>query len=381
MRIAVFSDTFFPQINGVSRVLGKYLEYMDKKDIEYSLFVPDKQERVYDGNIIPLGGVKFVLYPEMKIVIPRYLKVKHVLDAFKPDLVHLATPFSMGLMGMKYARARQLPLISSYHTNFDQYLNYYDLPLLIGPVNKYVKWFHSFSQLNFCPSRETLLQLQELGINNLEVCPNGVDQEFFSPDFRNDQTRQSLFAGDEGPILLYVGRIAPEKGLDVLLKAVKTLNHWGTSFKLILVGDGPSREKLEAMGIDNVLFLGYKTGRELQEIYASADLFVFPSTTETFGNVVLEAMCSGLPVVAARAGGVKDNVIDMYNGMTFQPGDHLDMARAINMLIHDKTLLAQLVTNALEYAMTKTWDGIFDQFFFRLQSLLPKSEDDKSYVA
>ncbi len=381
MRIAVFSDTFFPQINGVSRVLGKYLEYMDKKDIEYSLFVPDKQENVYNGNIISLGGVKFVLYPEMKIVLTRYLKVKHVLDEFKPDLVHLATPLSMGLMGMKYARANQLPLISSYHTNFDQYLNYYHLPLLVGPVNKYVKWFHSFSQLNFCPSRETLLRLQELGISNLEVCPNGVDQEFFSPNFRNAHTRQSLFTDTEGPILLYVGRIAPEKGLNVLIKAVQTHNHWGSSFKLILVGDGPSREKLESMGIDNVLFLGYKSGRELQEVYASADLFVFPSSTETFGNVILEAMCSGLPVVAARAGGVKDNVIDMYNGMTFQPGDHLDMARAINMLLLDKTLRSQLASNAVEYAMTKTWDEIFDQFFSRLQNLLPKSEDGKSNVA
>ena len=381
MRIAVFSDTFFPQINGVSRVLEKYLEYMDEKDIEYSLFVPDKQESVYNGDIIPLGGVKFVLYPEMKIVLPRYLKIKHVLDTFKPDLIHVATPFAMGLMGIKYARARQLPLISSYHTNFDQYLNYYHLPLLVRPVNKYVKWFHSFSQLNFCPSHETLLQLQELGIRNLEVCPNGVDQAFFSPDFRNAQTRQSLFAGEERPILLYVGRIAPEKGLDVLIKAVQTLNAEGASFKLILVGDGPSREKLESMGIDNVLFLGYKSGRELQEIYASADLFVFPSATETFGNVILEAMCSGLPVVAARAGGVKDNVIDRYNGITFQPGDHLDMARAINMLLLDKTMHSQFVSNAVEYAMTKTWEGIFDQFFGRLQNLLPKSKNGESYVA
>jgi len=248
-------------------------------------------------------------------------------------------------------------------------------------MNKYVKWFHSFSQLNFCPSQDTLHQLQELGIKNLALCPNGVDQTFFSPVFRNDQTRQMLQGGTERPILLYVGRISPEKSLNVLMKAAQSLNEWGAAFTLVVVGDGPSREKLESMDIDNVIFLGYKAGLELQEIYASADLFVFPSATETFGNVILEAMCSGLPVVAARAGGVQDNVIDRYNGITFAPGEHLEMARAIHMLVSDDSLQSQLRANAVEYAMTKTWDEIFDQFFSRIETLLSKNLNGNLYIA
>lgn len=381
MRVAVFSDTFFPQINGVSRVLGKYLEYMDKKNIEYLLLVPEKNQEEYKGNLVSLGGIRFVFYPETKIALPRYLKVTQVVDDFKPDLVHLVTPFSMGLMGLKYARARKLPLISSYHTNFDQYLNYYHFPLFTGPMNRYVKWFHSFSQLNFCPSRDTLEQLQELGIKNLAICPNGVDASFFSPVFRNDQTRQTLMGGHETPILLYVGRIAPEKGLNVLLKAAQTLNDWGVAFTLAVVGDGPSREKFERMGIENVQFLGYKEGPELQKIYASADLFVFPSATETFGNVILEAMCSGLPVVAARAGGVKDNVIERYNGITFEPEAHLEMAGAIQLLLADESLRSRLRTNAVAYAMTKTWDGIFDQFFSQVDTRLSENKNSKLNIA
>lgn len=381
MKLAVFSDTFFPQINGVSRVLGKYLDYMDEKGVEYTLLVPEKEEQLYNGTIIGLGGVKFPLYPEVKIALPRYARMKKSLERLQPDLVHLATPFSMGLAGMKYAKAHNIPIIASYHTNFDQYLSYYHLPLLTRPVNRYMKWFHSFSQINFCPSQETLQQLQGLGIRNLEICPNGVDKETFSPEFRNNHIRELLSIDEKTPVLLYVGRIAPEKGLNVLMKAVKILNQSHTPFKLVLVGDGPARERLAGARIDNVVFLGYKSGRELQEIYASSDIFVFPSTTETFGNVVLEAMCSGLPVVAARAGGVKDNVIDMYNGITFPPNDPVEMARSIQVLIKDRELCSHMAVNATAYALTKTWDEIFDRFFARLQGLLAHRQNGELYVA
>lgn len=381
MKLAIFSDTFFPQINGVSRVLGKYLEYMDANGIEYTLLVPEKEEQSYNGTIIGFGGVKFPLYPELKISVPRHARMKKNLEILQPDLIHLITPFSMGLAGMKYAKAHDLPIITSYHTNFDQYLSHYHLPLLARPVNKYMKWFHSFSQINFCPSQETRQQLQGIGLRNVEICPNGVDIEMFSPEFRNNQIRKLLAIDEQTPILLYVGRIAPEKGLNVLMKAVAMLNQSHTPFKLVMVGDGPMREKLVKAKIDNVVFLGYKTGRALQEIYASADLFVFPSATETFGNVVLEAMCSGLPVVAARAGGVKDNVIDMYNGITFLPDDPADMAGSIQTLVKDRALLANMKVNAIVYAQTKTWDEIFDKFFERLQNLLANRPKGKLYVA
>ncbi len=374
MKIAIFSDTFFPQINGVSRVLGKYLDYMDKNGIEYILFAPEKDERPFKGTIISLGGVKFPLYPELKISLPSQAKLKKHLDDFQPDIVHLITQFSIGLAGMRYAKSQHLPIIASYHTNFDQYLSFYHLPFLVKPVNKYMQWFYSFSQINFCPSQETLRQLRLIGLRNLEVCPNGVDQELFSPQFRNTQLRALFSVNEKTPMLLYVGRIASEKGLDVLMAAVKNLDRAGVSFKLVLVGDGPAREQLAKTSPDNVIFVGYKSGRELQELYASADIFVFPSTTETFGNVILEAMCSGLPVVAARAGGVIDNVLDMYNGIGFQPGDAIDMAKAIKGLIEDHELHSRLAANALVYALSKTWNEIFDKFFAHLQEYIPVNE-------
>lgn len=381
MKLAVFSDTFFPQINGVSRVLDKYLEYMDCKGIEYTLLVPEKETPAYQGTIIGFGGVKFPLYPELKISVPRPVQIAKTLEVLQPDLVHLVTPFSLGLAGMNYAKTHNLPIIASYHTNFDQYLSHYKLPFLVRPVNKYMQWFHSYSRINFCPSQDTRSQLQKMGVENVEICPNGVDLAMFSPDFRSSRIR-TLLSIDEGtPVLLYVGRIAPEKGLDVLMKAAAILKQSHTPFKLLVVGDGPARERLAAEALDNVVFLGYKTGGALQELYASADLFVFPSTTETFGNVVLEAMSSGLPVVAARAGGVKDSIIDMYNGISFHPDDPAAMAGSIQALLKDPVLLATMRMNAIAYARTKTWDEIFDKFFDRLQELLDKNRSGRLHAA
>ncbi len=370
MRIAVFADTVYPQINGVSQVLSKYVEYMDDQGIEYALFVPEKRMASDKNNVFHFGGLRFFLYPEVCLALPGYTRISHFLDRFQPDIIHLVTPFSLGLAGMKYARKHGIPMVSSYHTNFDQYLYYYGLPFLQKSVKKYLKWFHSSTQITFCPSRASLLQLSHLGINNPELCPNGVDIEKFSPQYRSALTRQALLAGKEKPILLYVGRIAPEKNLEILMKAVQILNDMEASFQMVVVGDGPSRKKWESMGIDNVVFPGYKTGENLLEIYASADIFVFPSTTETFGIVILEAMSSGLPVVAPRAGGVRDNLIDMYNGLSVRPGDSCDMAYAINRLLQDSNLRAELAANAIDYVLSKTWPEIFAKFFSRLDLLL-----------
>lgn len=255
MRIAVFSDTFFPQINGVSRVLSYYVDYMNNNSIEYLLFVPEKEQEIRNDNIINFNGVKCFFYPGAKIALPSYSKIKTVLDNFQPDLIHLVTPFSMGLSGLKYAQTHAVPIVASYHTNFDQYLAYYRLAFLAKTANRYLKWFHSFSKVNFCPSRATLMQLQKLGIENLDICPNGVEQENFSPHLRNDKMRELLSGGEVVPILLYVGRLAPEKGLHILMQAIEILNDSRRAFKLVLVGDGPSREKLEKSRIDNRCFL------------------------------------------------------------------------------------------------------------------------------
>lgn len=366
MRIAIFSDTYFPQVNGVSIILGKMKEYMDMKGIEYVYFVPGD---TVEPGVFSCGGRKFPFYPELLVTVPRYARIERILDEFKPDLVHVATEFTLGRKGMKYARRRSLPLTSTYHTNFVQYLGYYGFPFLERPAWGYLSRFHSRCDINFCPSLNTLGLLEKHGISSLRHCPHGIDSGLFNPAYRSEFLRKRYLPGGKGIILLYVGRMAPEKDLEVLMEAARLLNQCGLSYRLLMVGDGPSRRKLEDRGIDNVFFCGYLRGQDLYDLYASADMFVFPSVTETFGNVVLEAMASGLPVVATLAGGVEDNLLHGRNGLAFRSGDGKDMADKIKMMMKDGDLRQTLARGALEYARARSWDGIFADFYQTLDDL------------
>jgi len=286
---------------------------------------------------------------------------------------YVTTPLSIGRAGLKYARINGIPIVSTYHTNFPQYLRYYHLDSLQGAVWKYLRWFHSFSTVNFCPSMETIEQLQNHGIGNLILCNNGIDCASFSPEVCSEKLR-NLFAPEGEVLLLYVGRVAPEKDLDVLIRAIGLLNNTKVAYKLLVVGDGPSRKSLQEQDLKNIIFTGYKVGRELQEIYASSDIFVFPSRTETFGNVILEAMASGLPVIAAYMGGVKESLRDMSNGLAFTPGDEKAMADCIFKLLLDGQLRKNLAENARSFALARTWDTIFRRFFDSCNKIIPEAQ-------
>ncbi|MEA4924102.1 MAG: glycosyltransferase family 1 protein [Syntrophomonadaceae bacterium] len=374
MRIAVFTDTYYPQVNGVSKYLEEMQKYMDNQNIEYKLFVPRKAASTEINNVTSFYGIPFALYPELRISWPRYSRVKSALEQFSPDLIYLATPISIGTAGLKYARKNNIPIVSTYHTNFPQYLSYYHLDSLQGALWQYLRWFHSFSRINFCPSLETVEQLQDHGIGNLMLCNNGIDCTSFSPDLSQEKLRAQLAPGGE-ILLLYVGRVAPEKDLDILIGAVERLNHSEPAlpaFKLLVVGDGPSRKAWQEQELKNIIFTGYKTGHELQTIYASSDIFAFPSRTETFGNVILEAMASGLPVVASYAGGIKESLVDGYNGLAFAPGDAKAMADSILQLLVDAKLRQNLAENARKFALERTWDIIFARFFASCCQKIPE---------
>lgn len=362
IRIAVFTDTYYPQVNGVSKFLEEMRKYMESYNIEYKLFVPGIAAETGMNNVTSFYGVPFAFYPELRVSWPSYNRIKSTLSKFQPHLIYLATPISIGAAGLRYARKNGIPIVSTYHTNFPQYLQYYHLDSLQGAIWRYLRWFHSFCCINFCPSRETIEQLQNHGIDNLMLCNNGIDCTSFSSELRSEDLRKQ-YVPDGETLLLYVSRVAPEKDLDVLIGAVKLLNNYESAFKLLVVGDGPLRKPLQEQGLRNVIFTGYKTGHDLQAIYASSDIFVFPSRTETFGNVILEAMASGLPVVASYTGGVKESLVDGFNGLTFAPGDEKAMAACIIKLMLDDRLRRKLAQNAVNFARERTWDKIFNRFF------------------
>ncbi len=375
MKIAVFTDTFLPEINGVTKTLGKMKDHMDKGNIEYKFFVPGKEDTktMYD-NIISFTSFNFFLYPECKIAIPKYKDVKKTLDDFKPDIIHIVTPFSIGLTGMKYAKDYNIPLVASYHTDFPKYLRFYNLDILESTIWKFFRWFHSHCYMNFCPSRDTRNDMIKHGIENVELWGRGIERDKFSPNKRSEELR-GKYCDDEEKMLLYVGRVAPEKELDILIKSAEILNQKGLKYKLVVVGDGPAKEELEKRNIENIIFAGYKTGEELLSYYASADIFTFPSSSETYGNVILEAMASGLAVVTPYAGGIKENLKDMYNGLAMKPGDPQDMADKIEILINNEELRKTIIKNGLEYIKTKSWDSIYKGLFNKYELVIAQSKN------
>lgn len=361
MKIAFFSDTHTPQVNGVTRTIERLKSAMDQEGIEYQFFVPTAgRERT--NNIFSHFHLSLFLYPECKIALPLYPKIKKKLDAFKPDLIHVITPFTLGYMGCKYAGEHGLPLVASYHTNFSDYLPYYHLEGLEPFYWKYFRWFHSQTALNLCPSMDTLKILEHQGIGNLKIWDRGIDTEKFSPSHRSDKLRQNLAPKGE-KLLLYVGRISIEKEIECLIRASNILTEKGVLHRLLIVGEGPHLHRLKQISSPQTTFLGYLSGKTLQEMYASADLFLFASPTETYGNVILEAMASGLPVIAVNQGGVTENLVSGYNGFAVNRGDGGQMAQLTEKLLQNPDLYHRVQKNALAHAGERRWELVFKNLF------------------
>lgn len=384
MRLALFTDTFAPQMNGVARTLGRLTAHLERRGIEHLVFAPASPEEAAAPppapeapplSLRPSPSVPFLLYPECRLALPNLLSIRQQLDRFRPDLLHLATPFNIGLCGLRYARRRGLPHAASYHTHFDRYLAYYGMAKAVPLYWRYIRWFHRSCGATFAPSRETLLALYRQGVGGLRLWTRGVDSELFHPAKRRAALVRERFgiAPDER-ILLYVGRIAPEKDVATLAELLRRLpaSREGRA-RWLIVGDGPALPELRAAAPDNAIFAGYREGEVLAELYASADLFVFPSSTETFGNVALEAMASGLPVIGADAGGIRESVRHEATGLLCPPGDAAAFASAIERLTAAPELARRMGEQGRSHAVTRSWVSIFDELLEQYGEVIERS--------
>ncbi|TMW71803.1 glycosyltransferase family 4 protein [Alteribacter natronophilus] len=361
MRIALFTDTFTPQVNGVAKTLQRLVTYMENQSIEHEVFVPDTvhEEPLFKTNVHRFASLPFFLYPECRLAFPNLLTVRQQLHKFRPTLLHVATPFNMGLCGLRYARKYNVPFVASYHTHFDSYLKYYNLGFAMPWIWKYQRWFHEGAEKIFVPSLETRKHLLHRGFKHLELWPRGVDCDHFSPA-RNDGTFRQKYAIGKKHILLYAGRVAPEKDISVLSKVIETMNPFlKQNTQWVITGDGPVLQDMKDRHGDSVLFTGYLDGTDLAQAYAAADLFVFPSSTETFGNVVLEALASGTPAVVARSGGVQEIVTDGVTGKMCEPASAESFGTAVETLLSSAPTRRLMGARARSYARTQSWSKIF----------------------
>ncbi len=370
MRIALICETFLPDVNGVTTTLCRLLEYLQHQGHDVLLFAPHGAPSSYAGaEIVPLNGMPLPLYPEVKLTPPQPGLTAR-LQRFQPDLVHLVGPVVLGAIVPGIVRRLGLPLIASYHTDFGAYSQHYGFGFLKHGVNAWLRWIHNRCRINLCPSRFTMNVLRAAGFRRLRIWGRGVDIERFHPRYRSEAWRAAVGVQPGERVVLYVGRVAAEKRVDLLPEAIRGL----PNTRLVIVGDGPFRSELQrrCAGLP-VHFTGYLKGDDLATAYASADVFVFPSDTDTFGQVVQEAMASALPVVAARAGGALDLIHHGQNGYLFTPGVVSDLrSRLREVLARDERRLAQ-GTVGRTIAEQRSWPRVMQELMgYYAQVLRPR---------
>ncbi len=320
MKIAFFTETFLPKVDGIVTRLTKTIEFLTKNGDEVIVFCPEGCPDSYKGaTIVGVAAMPLPLYPELKLGLPGPA-VSDKLEEFKPDLVHVVNPAVLGLGGIWLAKTNNIPLIASYHTHLPKYLEHYGMGMLEPLLWELLKAAHNQALLNLCTSTAMVNELEDKGIQRTALWQRGVDTENFRPELRSEKMREKLFGNYQNAdsLLIYVGRLSAEKQIERIKPVLDNI----PGACLALVGDGPYRGQLEKI-FENTKtnFIGYLSGEELASAYASGDIFLFPSSTETLGLVLLEAMAAGCPVIGANKGGIPDIINNGINGCLYNPDE------------------------------------------------------------
>jgi glycosyltransferase involved in cell wall biosynthesis len=306
-------------------------------------------------------SVPLFLYPDVQWAFPRMREVVDDLARFRPDVVHVATEFSLGIAGVKAARQLGVPLIASAHTDYDRYAARYGVTWALRAGWHYLRWFYGQAHKVLCPSRIYEEHLHSRGVLQTGIWSRGVDPAWFSPRFRSEEYRARFGVGPGDLLVTYIGRIAREKNLELLLDAWETLAPLRGGAQLVLVGRGPLEDEIRRREIAAVHVTGLLQGHELSAAYASADLFTFPSPTETFGNSLLEAMGSGLPSLVAASGGVLEFSEHGDNAWLVAPDSVEAIEEGLERLFTDSALRRRLTQGALRTARERDWDRVYDR--------------------
>ncbi|MEP6619537.1 MAG: glycosyltransferase family 1 protein [bacterium] len=375
LRVLYCTDTYPPQVNGVSVVTALSVDGMIDRGWECAVIAPaypanwkdpftHRGGRLRGVTVTALPSAPLPTYPDIRLSLPLCGPVDRVLREFRPDIVHSATEFVIGRLGARAARRQNVPLVTSYHTDFGKYVDAYGLGMLRDVVTRSLARFHSSAARTYTPSGPAADTLREMGVSRVVVWGRGVDTVVFSPLKRRTALRAELGASDDAILFLHVGRLAAEKGVERILAAfaIARVRLAPRPVRLVIAGAGPKRDALMKDAPPDTLFLGHlDRTTELPALYATADAFLFASLTETLGLVVLEAMASGTPVIAAPAGGVADHLVHEDNGLAYVGGDVNAFASAMVRIAEDDVLRAELSEGARRTADDMSWECELDR--------------------
>jgi glycosyltransferase involved in cell wall biosynthesis len=357
MRVAIVTETFTPNVNGVVRTVLEFTQYLQSHGHEAIVFAPgDGDDEAGGPPVVRIHGAPFPLYPELTLA-PFSLRMTPIMREWRPDLVHLASPFVLGAHGLKVARSLRVPVSAHYQTDLAAYAEYFGLGALARLAWRRLLDIHNACDVNFAPTMSIAHDLRARGMRRVHISGRGVDTQTFHPRHRDRSWRARFTPDDDRPILLFVGRVSPEKNLSALAEVARAL----PECPMVIVGDGPARGLLQSLVAGaNVHFTGVLHGHDLATAYASSDVFVFPSESETFGQVVREAMASGLPAIGVRAGGVQDLILEGETGLLCPPSNVEELVAATRRLVADAPVRRSLGAGARAEAERHTWDAVFD---------------------
>ena len=369
IKIAYFNGAL-KKGDGVTHVLLDLIREAIKKGNEPLMIT----SRTDDGSIMPVPVIQtpaivFPLYREYYLALPGIRGFKKKLDEFKPDIIHIHSPDTNGWAALKYAKKNHIPIVATHHTDFNKYLSYYHLSIFRPLLSHMLK--RLYTQMNFVttPSESVSQELIEHGVKDVFTIPWGVDPTRFNPSFRSMEWREKILKKKEGKILLCVCRLTWEKDLRTLAEIYNLLRRDRNDFSMIIVGDGPIRRELESL-MPGAIFLGFIEGLELSKVYASCDIFIFPSSTETFGSVTIEAMASGLVPIVALAGGSKSLVQNGENGFLARPKDVSDFYEKTRVLLDDNQKKEKMRSAGLISVKKFAWEKVFGEFLSKYLTLL-----------
>ncbi len=359
-RIALFSGNYNYVMDGPVRALNKLVAYLENQGIEVLVFAPTAKKAAFQhtGTLISVPSFSLPGRGEYRVGLGLPKKQRKILEAFNPDIVHLAAPDWLGNSALKWAKKHGVPAVASFHTRFDTYPRYYHMAWLEKYVTAYMqKFYHKCEQI-YAPSQcmVDILSKQNMA-KDIRIWSRGVDTALFNPEKRSLAWRRKQGIADDEMVLAFVGRLVLEKGLGVFADTLDALSERGVKHRALIVGEGPERERFSKR-LPNAVFTGYLKGEDLAQAYASSDIFFNASITETFGNVTLEAMTCGLPSVCANATGSRSLVTEGENGFLVEYPDIEAFADKLELLINDKDLYSSMREASIKRGQTYHWNVI-----------------------
>ena len=378
LRVAIFTGNYNHIRDGVSLTLNRLVAFLESQNIPVIIVGPtgDVPAIEHVGEFLSVPSIPMPGRPEYRVTIGFPEDVQKRLREFNPTLIHIATPDLLGFRSMRFAQMNKIQIVSSYHTHFTSYLKYYSMEMLEVLGWKYLSWFYSQCKHIYVPSGSMADELKEHGISEgLRIWARGVDIQLFNPEKRDMQWRRDQGIEDNEIVVTFVSRLVWEKDLQTVVDSLNKLFPKYENVRILIVGDGPAKNELKLM-MPKAVFTGFLSGEDLARAYASSDIFFFPSDTETFGNVTLEAMASGLPSVVADATGSKSLVEHGVNGLLCPPKKTVFFAEALSSLIENPTQRKEMSLVARQKAMPYSWKqvnaGLLSNYFEALAQPIPE---------